>query len=577
MPPKTRLAEMKEKGGSPDKTTNESPAKKKKSAAETKKKDSAIKEIKSAVQRRREAMKKKRAAKKKNSEVEKKKKKKWNRREEEARQCEGTPSGALLNQPQRSPIQAPNEAENPLQTPVSDTSTKSPSRRVDDNDEEIGSNNRDSRPSEATIDNDVQRTVGDNMAVEPMRPVGFLFKPSEYGTVCKLSSRCHQHDFLEKIENFEESEKSWFQNHPQFKHIFHMDCCKHRKVQGLWMLLLRCMHTGKDRQAWFGVNGVPVRYSIREHALLTGLHYGTYPENYPSIVRMKFASEGRMKFATKHFKHLQKKTTKKKGKKQGLRVTEADVLEKLLKMKADSSNERLKMAVLYLLTRVIKGRSRNGYFIEPFILQAVDDLDFCIKFPWGRYTFDDCMKEIFHMRDHFATKGFEENLQWTFPGFIILLEILAFECIPVLRERFRDPVPNCLADCPRMCKLKFKRTGTRGFPLEDIYQALGNTKVISSVLEPQGGELDLLYEIMDEGTVEDVELIHDSDKPDIAVDGWNRILVEPEGKIFWEDLFEMDVRTRSTTQEQSEPHGIFEGHEEERVCEEPEAKGRGRS
>ncbi|KAG2324020.1 hypothetical protein Bca52824_006748 [Brassica carinata] len=459
MPPKTRLAEMKEKGGSPDKTTNESPAKKKKSAAETKKKDSAIKEIKSAVQRRREAMKKKRAAKKKNSEVEKKKKKKWNRREEEARQwyrrwilaesnqedsehrfstgtsSEGTPSGALLNQPQRSPIQAPNEAENPLQTPVSDTSTKSPSRRVDDNDEEIGSNNRDSRPSEATIDNDVQRTVGDNMAVEPMRPVGFLFKPSEYGTVCKLSSRCHQHDFLEKIENFEESEKSWFQNHPQFKHIFHMDCCKHRKVQGLWMLLLRCMHTGKDRQAWFGVNGVPVRYSIREHALLTGLHYGTYPENYPSIVRMKFASEGRMKFATKHFKHLQKKTTKKKGKKQGLRVTEAD----------------------------------------------------------------------------------------------------------------------------------FKRTGTRGFPLEDIYQALGNTKVISSVLEPQGGELDLLYEIMDEGTVEDVELIHDSDKPDIAVDGWNRILVEPEGKIFWEDLFEMDVRTRSTTQEQSEPHGIFEGHEEERA------------
>ncbi|KAJ4914509.1 hypothetical protein Rs2_00059 [Raphanus sativus] len=622
MSPKTRLAEMKEKEGVPEKVTDESPAKKKKSAteskkkamAEAKKKDSTIEKRKAAVKKRREAMKRKRVAKKKSSEVEKKKRSETaekRKRDSSADvgsspsptkrarntasppehhgensptpsaelpsqvDIDGTPSQALPSQPQKSPIQAPTEADNPLQPPVSDTSRKSPSRHVNDNDEELRSNNRDSPPPEAAIDNEAQRMVGEeSMAVEPMRPVGFFFQPSKYGTVCKLSSRCSQHDFLEKIDKFEESEKSWFKNHPQFKHLFHMDCCQYRKVQGLWMLLLRCMHTKKDRQAWFGVNGVPIRYSIREHALLSGLHCGTYPENYPSIEKMKFASKGRMKFATKHFKHLQKETTKKKGKKQGLRVTETDVLEKLLKMKAEEgSDERLKMAVLYFLTRVIRGRSRNGYFIEPFILQAVDDLDFCIKFPWGRYTFDDCMKEIFHFRDHFAMKELEDNMQWTFPGFINPLEILAFECIPVLRERFRDPDPNCLPDCPRMCKWKYKRTGTTGFPLEDIYQALGNTNVISSILVPQGNEVDLLYEIMDEGTLEDVELIDDSDKQDIAVDGWNRILVEPEGKIFWEDLFEMDVRTRWTRQQQSEPHRILEGHAEERVCEEPEVGG----
>ncbi|XP_013719688.1 uncharacterized protein At3g43530-like isoform X2 [Brassica napus] len=404
------------------------------------------------------------------------------------------------------------------------------------------------------------------MAVEQMRPVSFFFKPSDYWMACKLSSRCHQHDFLETIKDFKEPEKSWFENHPQFKHLFHMDYCEKRKVQGLWMLLLRCMHTGKERQAWFGVNSVPIRYSIREHALLSGLYCGSYPENYPR--------KGKMKFATKHFKHLQKKTKETNRKKQGLRVTEADVLEKLEKMEADDgSDERMKMAVLYFLTRVIRGRKRNAYFIEPFILQAVDDLDFCNKFPWGRYTFDDCMKEIFHLRDHFAKGLPENNMQWTFPGFVTPLEILAFECIPVLRESFRDPDPNCLPDCPRMCKWKYKRTGTTGFALEEIYKALGNTKVISSTLKPQGDELELLYEIMDEGSVEDVELQDDSDKADIAVDGWNRILIEPEGKIFWEDLFEMDVRTRPTTQQQSEPHGIFEGQEEERVCEEPEAGG----
>ncbi|XP_013624762.1 PREDICTED: uncharacterized protein At3g43530-like [Brassica oleracea var. oleracea] len=437
-------------------------------------------------------------------------------------------------------------------------------KRKERNREHIGSNNSDSNPPEAaigsaTIDNDAPRTAGEeNMAVEPMRPVGFFFKPSDYWTACKLSSRCHQHDFLETIKDFKESEKSWFENHPQFKHLFHMDCCEKRKVQGLWMLLLRCMHTGKERQAWFGVNGVPIRYSIREHALLSGLYCGSYPENYPR--------KGKMKFATKHFKHLQKKTKEKNRKKQGLRVTEADVLEKLEKMEADDgSDERLKMAVLYFLTRVIRGRTRNAYFIEPFILQAVDDLDFCNKFPWGRYTFDDCMKEIFHLRDHFAKGLPENNMQWTFPGFVIPLEILAFECIPVLRESFRDPDPNCLPDCPRMCKWKYKRTGTTGFALEEIYKALGNTKVISSTLKPQGDELDLLYEIMDEGSVEDVELQDDSDKADIAVDGWNRILIKPEGKISWEDLFEMDVRTRPTTQQLSEPHARVKEFEQDKI------------
>ncbi|CAH8392576.1 unnamed protein product, partial [Eruca vesicaria subsp. sativa] len=56
----------------------------------------------------------------------------------------------------------------PLETSLSlsNSSTKSPSDRVVD-DEEIGSNNRDSRTPEAANNNDVQRTVVDeNMAVE---------------------------------------------------------------------------------------------------------------------------------------------------------------------------------------------------------------------------------------------------------------------------------------------------------------------------------------------------------------------------------------------------------------------------
>ena len=92
----------------------------------------------------------------------------------------------------------------------------------------------------------------DDMTVEADRPAGFFFNPSNYGKGCKLSSRCHQHDFLNKtIGKLDASEKSWFQEHPQFKHIFHMDCTSTRKVMGLWMLLLRTMHTeGSTSLVW---------------------------------------------------------------------------------------------------------------------------------------------------------------------------------------------------------------------------------------------------------------------------------------------------------------------------------------
>ncbi|KAF8114129.1 hypothetical protein N665_0041s0018 [Sinapis alba] len=143
-----------------------------------------------------------------------------------------------------------------------------------------------------------------------------------------------------------------------------------------------------------------------------------------------------------------------------------NVEEKLLKIKANGSDERLKMVVLYFLARVIRGRSKGGYFPEIFILQAVDGLEFVNTFSWDRYTFVKCMKEIFHLRDHFRN-GILEKVQWVFHGFINPLE------------------------------------------------------VITSLLEPHGEEIDIFYTIMDEETLEDVELINDSDTADIAVDGWN--------------------------------------------------------
>ncbi|KAH0873385.1 hypothetical protein HID58_070747 [Brassica napus] len=205
MSPKTRLAEKNNKEDALEKKKNESMAKKKKVAAEKKKKDSARKKKETSVKRRREAVKKKRDAAKKKTETETAKKKRKRNSvvdggsslnptkrarntaspPEQKHQgdhspapsaelpsqadVEGTPGPTHPSEPQKSPTQAPSEAENPLQPPVtslsiSESATNCPSHRVDNHDEEIVSNNRDSHTPEAAIDHTAQRTESEDMA-----------------------------------------------------------------------------------------------------------------------------------------------------------------------------------------------------------------------------------------------------------------------------------------------------------------------------------------------------------------------------------------------------------------------------
>lgn len=76
------------------------------------------------------------------------------------------------------------------------------------------------------------------------------------------------------------------------------------------------------------------------------------------------------------------------GRKNKIKVV--DMEEKLESMR--SCVDRMKMTVLYFLCKVLKAKSRVDGSIDPFLLRVVDDLEVCKTFPWGRYTFDDCIK-----------------------------------------------------------------------------------------------------------------------------------------------------------------------------------------
>ncbi|CAN6837709.1 unnamed protein product [Brassica oleracea] len=104
-------------------------------------------------------------------------------------------------------------------------------------------------------------------------------------------------------------------------------------------------------------------------------------------------------------------------------------------------------------------------------------------------------------------------------------EVLAFECIPDLGKTFTIYSDDSSEDCPRMCKSRFTKSSLKAYPLEDIYAAVGDTKVINSVLVPTIGEKIMLARIIDEE--------REYDRQGSPSDTWNYWLNVKQKNIWW--------------------------------------------
>ncbi|RID62834.1 hypothetical protein BRARA_E01877 [Brassica rapa] len=101
------------------------------------------------------------------------------------------------------------------------------------------------------------------------------FHPTEYNKQIKLSTRCYIQKAVKTLNSLNvpltADERRLFETYDQFKHFFHMPQEKHHK------------------EAWFVVNGTPIRYSLREHALISGLSCQCYLHNYGQLGGLDFA------------------------------------------------------------------------------------------------------------------------------------------------------------------------------------------------------------------------------------------------------------------------------------------------
>ncbi|XP_019084343.1 PREDICTED: uncharacterized protein At3g43530-like [Camelina sativa] len=330
---------------------------------------------------------------------------------------------------------------------------------------------------------------------QPVEPKLYFSDPSVYGNHGKISSRCQIASTLDMLQKLEPSEKEWFKKHKQFRHVWHMARHENNKVMAMWMLLLRTARIEKRKVCWFVVNGVPIRYSMREHALITGFDCHDYELGFNEKEYGNFDFVKRV-FGSKN-------------------VTVKDVEEKLDSMKDKCNGDRLQVAVLLFLAKIVGD------------LKAVE------TFPWGRMTFEDNIKTIYQEMEHCKGKVLDQML---FPGFIIPLEVLAFECIPQLSREYQEVVIGARDGCPLMCKKKLKDSLMKGYPLEEINEKLGTNKDIISILEPLEEQQDLLHRIMEQH--------EDDDFMDPIADEWNKRLDVEKKEIWWENLYKLDIASR---------------------------------
>ncbi|KAL9300190.1 hypothetical protein AtNW77_Chr2g0239761 [Arabidopsis thaliana] len=236
----------------------------------------------------------------------------------------------------------------------------------------------------------------------PFQPESFFFTPNEYVKTMKISTRCSIASTLAVIgQKLNDREKSWFIKNRQFKLIWHMVRWDKNKVQGMLMLLMRTASTEKKRVCWFVVNGVPIRYSMREHALITGLDCHCYESDY------KARSFGSYDFVKRVFGTIA--------------VNVKDVEDMFDSMEDECCGDRLKVAVLLFLCKIVRGRRRFNS-IHSFVLKIVNNLEEVEKFHWGRNTFEDTVDEIHHLMKK-RLNG-TVGVDYLFPGFIVPLEIV---------------------------------------------------------------------------------------------------------------------------------------------------------
>ncbi|CAH9134150.1 unnamed protein product [Cuscuta epithymum] len=250
----------------------------------------------------------------------------------------------------------------------------------------------------------------------------------------------------------------------------------------LWSIVSRLAKIDIESEAWFVVKGVPVRYSLTEFALISGLTCSALASNYEN----DFDNDSKARFIEKNFdqdfegvvsyetvvaRFVQLCTT--------LKDPEAED-----ELKKDAEVEVIRVAILMFVVMVLLAPSKRKAPIPEWIIGKIGGKEEN-EFPWGTWAYKGSLDALKHMDlekklDEIIAKN--KSATMNFPGFLIPISILLFECAPDFAEKFAMRLPNCVPTLPRL--RLYRPNTTKRISTEQVQVAEESIKRVQSILLP---------------------------------------------------------------------------------------------
>ncbi|XP_018436588.1 uncharacterized protein LOC108808979 [Raphanus sativus] len=189
-------------------------------------------------------------------------------------------------------------------------------------------------------------------------------------------------------------------------------------------ILSRQLKTKKKHEAWFRFAGKPIRFSLREFAIVTGLPCGKYPLKSKMKLKATIAEKpywpslfGKMDVATV-----------------------ASVIRMLRKHTVEDRIVRIKYACLAILSSVLLPTNVKMKICREHV-EAIEDLEDFFSYPWGRLAFDMLMTSI-KERDEIALSQNTIAVK----GFALALQLVMVEAVPCLNEVIQESCSSSEGD-----------------------------------------------------------------------------------------------------------------------------------
>ncbi|KAF2571533.1 hypothetical protein F2Q70_00001872 [Brassica cretica] len=212
-------------------------------------------------------------------------------------------------------------------------------------------------------------------------------------------------------------------------------------------ILTRSIVTVKKNEAWFHFAGQPMKFSIREFHMVTGLKCNGEVEG----------PRGEYEW------DLLKGRTRKLS----------DVLNQLKKTRVDASDERVCLAMLLLVESILLPKNNKGTFPLEYVNKAKD-----MMYPWGR----DANLVLLRSIQKAVANHLEDTSKFELQGYPLVFHLWILESIPLLRDKFINWAPT--VDVPGPIYLCEKYTELENPSLERLQIEARKKLKVTCILPP---------------------------------------------------------------------------------------------